>query len=525
MTIAKYLRLSAEDGDLRQSGKIESNSIANQRDLLDSFIARTADLSGSKIVEFCDDGWSGKNFERPAVKELLSQTKQGKIQCIIVKDLSRFGRDYLIVGNYISKVFPFLGVRFIAVNDGLDSIRPADVDSLDTSFKALLYDLYSRDLSRKIRSAKRFRAQNGEYMSAKPRYGYARDPAKKNHLVIDPPAAEIVRRIFKMVGDGMSVEKVAKLLNTENIPTPMRYKIANTRFISWHCISEDNFWTPAAVLNIIRDEQYIGSVVNGKRYYDIISQGHSIKVRKKDWIIVPDMHEPIVSKEEYERAQANLLEYKERSVSSGTKSKIRCGVCGHAMERRKAKQPYFRCKTPRVTDAFPCPQERILEDEIYAALLDSLRRYAMLIVETERLCEEQRRSKKEEAAAMRREMRVLQESLAQYKQKSKSLYESFAMGEITKSEYLSAKAAVQKAQEDIEERIGQIGATLDSLSIEDSLRDGIAPEFRKYANVEEMSPEILDDVLDEVRVFPGGRLVIRWKYQDEIMGMLELCES
>ena len=145
MTVAKYLRLSAEDADLRQSGKQESNSIGNQRNLLDSFIQQKEDFADAEIVEFCDDGWSGKNFDRPAVKELLEQTKHGKIQCIIVKDMSRFGRDYLTVGNYISKVFPFLGVRFIAVNDGIDSIRPQDVDSLDTSFKALLYDLYSRE--------------------------------------------------------------------------------------------------------------------------------------------------------------------------------------------------------------------------------------------------------------------------------------------------------------------------------------------------------------------------------------------
>ena len=131
-TTAKYVRLSSEDDDLRQGGKLESNSIANQRDLLDAFISRMPELAGTNIIEFCDDGWSGKNFERPAVQEMIAQARAGKIQCIVVKDLSRFGRDYLTVGSYISSVFPFLGVRFIAVNDGYDSIRPMDVDSLDT---------------------------------------------------------------------------------------------------------------------------------------------------------------------------------------------------------------------------------------------------------------------------------------------------------------------------------------------------------------------------------------------------------
>ncbi len=153
--IAEYLRLSSEDIDLKDARKTESNSISNQRDLLNAHIAKIPEFSESEVVEFCDDGWSGKNFERPAVQEMLAQVRQGKIHCVIVKDLSRFGRDYIIVENYISRIFPFLGVRFISVNDGIDSIRPMDVDSLDTSFRALLYDLYSRDLSRKVRSAKR----------------------------------------------------------------------------------------------------------------------------------------------------------------------------------------------------------------------------------------------------------------------------------------------------------------------------------------------------------------------------------
>ena len=175
-TTAKYIRLSSEDDDLRKGGKIESNSVTNQRNLLDAFISRTPELADTSVIEFCDDGWSGKNFERPAVQEMIAQARAGKIQCIVVKDLSRFGRDYLTVGNYISCVFPFLGVRFIAVNDGFDSIRPADIDSLETSFKTLLYDLYSRDLSRKVRKAKRFRAQRGDFLSPFAPYGFIKDP-------------------------------------------------------------------------------------------------------------------------------------------------------------------------------------------------------------------------------------------------------------------------------------------------------------------------------------------------------------
>jgi DNA invertase Pin-like site-specific DNA recombinase len=516
MTVAKYLRLSAEDADLRQSGREESNSIANQRNLLDAFIERTPDLSGAKILEFCDDGWSGKSFDRPAIKELLEQTKQGLIHCIIVKDMSRFGRDYLTVGNYISRVFPFLGVRFIAVNDGVDSIRPKDIDSLDTSFKALLYDLYSRDLSRKTRSARRFRAQKGEYLGARPLYGYVKDPERKNHLIIDPPAAEIVRRIFAMVGGGMSIAETAKELNQQQIPTPMQDKTAKGMYASWNCIGEVNFWTEGMVLKMIRDEQYTGSTVYGRRYYDIIGQSHSVKVSKKDWIIVPDVHEPIVSREDFDRAQAALKEYKERHVVAGPKTKIRCGGCGHAMERKKAKEPYFICRTPGVTDRFPCPREKIPEQEIHVALLDGLRSMAQMAVDMDKLLREQQKEKTRDCAALRRNLTSLQEQLSQLKRQTKSQYEAFALGEVGKEAYLAAKASLRQKEETLSEQIAKLELSIEQTQLTDSNADGLAVRLQSYLDVEQLTEDILGGLVEQVLVFPDGRLEIRWEFRDEL---------
>ncbi len=237
MTIAEYLRISDEDADMGQAAKTESDSIANQRNLLTEFISRMPEFDGADVIEFCDDGWSGKNFDRPAVREMLGQARQGKIQCIVVKDLSRFGRDYLEVGNYISRVFPFLGIRFIAVNDGFDSIRPAAMDSLETSFKTLLYDIYSRDLSRKVRSAKKMKAEKGEFLSPFAPYGYVKDQERKNHLVPDPDTADTVRRIFQMAADGQTTEKIARTLNLGRVPTPMQQKRMQDCQRRWHTIS------------------------------------------------------------------------------------------------------------------------------------------------------------------------------------------------------------------------------------------------------------------------------------------------
>ena len=523
-TIAKYVRISSEDDDLKHSEKRESNSISNQRNLLDSYIKRSPEFSESHIVEFCDDGWSGKNFDRPAVQEMLLQARQGKIQCIIVKDMSRFGRDYLLVENYISRVFPFLGVRFIAINDGIDSIRPGDVDSIDTSFRALLYDLYSRDISRKVRSALMLRAKHGEFIASHAPYGYLKDPDRKNHVIIDPPAAAVVRRIFHMVASGQSAMQVAKTLNRECVPTPMCYKNAAgcTRTV-WNCVNKVNFWTDHTIVKMIRDERYLGKVVFGKRFYDIVGGHHSVKVSKKDWAVVEDTHEGIVTQEEFDRAQTILREFIEKDRASGSKvlgGKIRCGICGHVMHRVDVKEPYYICHTPRATDVFACPTERILERDILSLLLDSLRVQAGAAVEFERIWTEQHRQEKKDTAAMRKTLTELKATLSQQIQRSKDLYEMYGLGEISKAEYLAAKAAASEQRDRLTARIAEQEAALENTGADNNLENRFVSSFRKYTEVQELTKEIVSDVLDKIAVYPGEQLEIVWNYNEEYEKMM-----
>lgn len=283
MRTAIYLRISSEDADLRTGEKDESESIYNQRSLLREYVSSHADLSDSEILEFCDDGWSGTNFERPAVKELLEQVRRGQINCILVKDLSRFGRDYLTVGDYISRVFPFLGVRFISVNDGFDSSNPLDIDSLDTSFRTLIYDLYSRDLSCKVKSAKKARAERGAFLSPYAPYGYIKDPEDKNHLLVDEEAAVVIRRIFQRAADGLKAWEIAAELNGDGICSPKTYKVnAGYTRTPWRSIQEENFWTVGLITKILRYERYIGKVVYRKRIRDIVESPHTVKISRDD---------------------------------------------------------------------------------------------------------------------------------------------------------------------------------------------------------------------------------------------------
>ena len=518
-TVAKYLRLSSEDADLNKTEKLESNSISNQRNLLDSFISRTPDFSGAAVTEFCDDGWSGKNFERPAFQEMIAQVQQGKIQCIIVKDMSRFGRDYLVVGNYISRVFPFLGVRFIAVNDGLDSIRQTDIDSLDTSFKALLYDLYSRDLSRKVRSALFFRAKRGDYVAAFAPYGYQKDPVNKHRLIVDPPAAKIVRRIFQMVGSGQTTLQTAKVLNTEAIPTPMCYKKdAGSSLRIESCIHEVNFWTADIIIKIIRNECYLGKIVYGRTFHDIIGSNHYIRNKRSDWIVVPDQHQGIVTQEEFDRAQAAVRDFMERDRRSRNPrilgGKVRCGVCGHMMFCAGRKQTYYFCRTPCVTNQYDCSREKVLEQDILNAVSEGLRARAAVAVEMAQIAAESRKLEQTDIRSKQKELLKMKERLEKQERQIRGLYEAFALGEISKEEYLFSKTAATSQREETAEQIARLEAELADINFENPSSNGFVTNFQKYNAVEEITADITAEVLQEVLIYPEQRIEVKWRYHE-----------
>ena len=516
MTIAKYLRISGEDRDLKQAGKTESDSIANQRNLLDSFITQHDDFAQAEVVEFCDDGWSGKNFERPGVRAMLEQVKRGKIQCIVVKDLSRFGRDYLTVGNYISKIFPFMGVRFIAVNDGLDSARPGDVDSLDTSFKALLYDLYSRDLSRKVRSAKRFRAQRGDFVAPFAPYGYKKSPENHNQLIIDPPAAEVVRRIFNLIAEGNSAVMVARMMNDEAVLTPMLYKrAAGCSRTRWPSVQENNFWTDAIVTTIIRDERYIGTNTYGRRVRDIVGSTHTVKVSREDWVAVSNAHEPIVTREEFDRAQAAMRDFKEHQLAAKPyplAGKIRCGLCGHSLSRSPGKERFFFCKTAAFLGSSNCVEVHIPEGDVLTEILKSLHIQAEIALDREKMLSEQRKAAQHQVKSTLKRLSALREAQSLRNRQIRELYEAFALGEVGKEEYLARKAALGAQNESCSAQIADLQAALDAK--DETAGDSFVANFQQFYAADKVSDETIKELLKEVIVYPHGRLEVVWKYQD-----------
>lgn len=527
MRVAMYLRLSSEDGDLKDTGKAESESISNQRGLLQNFISSHPEFSGWEVSEFCDDGWSGKNFERPDFLRMMEQVKQSRIQCIVVKDLSRFGRDYLVVGNYISRVFPFLGVRFIAVNDGFDSSRPQDIDSLDTSFKTLIYDLYSRELSAKVKNAKRMRAEKGLFLSPFAPYGYVKDPENKNRLLVDEQAAAIVRKIFALTIDGVKPTEIAAMLNREGVSTPMLYKrAAGCSRERWPSIHEENFWTQGNIFKILRDERYIGKCVYGKRERDMVGNRHTVKRSKTDWVIVDETHEGIVSKADFQKAAGRMKEYREFIPSISERNPLRkkviCGICGHAMSLSHTRNAKYHCRTSHLETGFGCTSEGILQADIHEMVVTLIRTYAAYAVSLEHLLLLQRERIQAEKKQARRELTVLQSRKNQLEKALQDLYEKLIDGTIDKETYLSHKASNQSKMQELAEQMERLEKSSQAATEQGG---AFIEKYREYTELETLTAEVANDVVKRVTVYKEGGIEIELTLRDELEKLLACIEA
>ena len=513
---AAYARLSVED-----SGKPGADTIEGQKALLTSFIESSSDLELAAL--FCDNGRTGTDFDRPQFEKMMEEVRKGHIDCIVVKDLSRFGRNYKETGNYLERIFPFLGVRFIAVNDGFDSSNPLDIDSLDTSFRTLIYDLYSRDLSRRVKSAKKARAERGAFLSPYAPYGYVKDPEDKNHLLVDTEAADVVRRIFQMAADGAKTWQIAAALNGEGVSSPKNYKVeAGCTRTPWRSIREENFWTGNLVAKFLRDERYTGKTVYGKRSRDIVGSTHTVKISRNDWVIVPDRHEAIVSEALFEKAQICMREYREREVMTGggnpLKRKVVCGVCGHAMQRDSRKNGSYRCVMKRLNTGFDCSEEKVPETDILEAVVDTIQVYAQYAVSIDRLLQTRQEQRQLDRKQVQRQLQTLQSRKAQLDKRLQDLYEGLVEGEISRESFAAQKKALTAQAEEITRTVLELER---KMSGSDDNSNAVIEKFRSYAGITALTREISIELLHSVTIYPDRRMDIRLNLADELEALME----
>ena len=361
-----YLRLSRDDGD-----EGESNSIGNQRSLIRTY----ADTAGFEIIkEFVDDGFTGSNFERPDFKRMMKALKEEKCKTVIVKDLSRFGRDYIESGKYLQQIFPSMGVRFISVNDNYDS------DSADTSdthlilpIKNFINDSYCRDISMKVKSSQKTKRERGEFIGAFAPYGYKKDKKIKNHLVVDRNVSHVIRKIFEMKIEGYSSKAIADELNRVGIPTPKDYKESQGSNFKTGFAAGKGKWQAKMINRIIKNRVYIGDLEQGKRVKLNYKTDKEIRVLEEDWIKVENTHEGIVSETVFNVANKMMGRdiLNSRSKPNLLTGLLYCADCGNQLVRRtqkvkSGKRIYYICGGYNRGE--DCTRHSIREDDILVAL-------------------------------------------------------------------------------------------------------------------------------------------------------------
>lgn len=343
--VAAYLRLSKED----HKGKSESNSITAQRALLRKFAAEN--FSDYDLLEFCDDGYTGTNFERPGMRQMLECVKSSKVNCILVKDFSRFARDYIALGSYLEQIFPFMGVRFISVNDNYDSeAYQGRVTDIDINFKNLLYDLYSKDLSQKVRASLAVKKGQGKYVSANSPFGYEKDPKDRHALLVAEDEAEVVRRIFALTLEGYTSVEIARLFNQALVKTPIEFKIEKGR-TSREPKGGKFLWGSSTICQILRNEVYIGNIAQNKYKKDFVG-GKNHLTPREEWAISYSHHEPIIDREAFYKVQKmrGRKRGRQHMPSHPLTGMLVCGCCNKNLRFRTGLNPYFTCNN-RYTNA------------------------------------------------------------------------------------------------------------------------------------------------------------------------------
>lgn len=507
--LAKYLRISEDDGDIGVRKK-ESDSIANQRKVLDSYIACHEELSNFPVKEFVDDGVSGVTFQRPAVQMLLKEVREGRVACIVVKDLSRFGRNYIEVGDYIEQIFPFLGVRFIAVSDQFDSLR--NTAGIDIGFKNLIHELYSRDLSGKVKSAIAVRQKRGCYNGGGIPYGYQLGKEGEPPFIPDGEAADVVKRIFSLAADGNTTSRIADILNQGSVPTPGVYKKQHGGISYSFKNEKQNLWTAAQVNLIIRNQVYRGTYVAHK--LSTVRPGVVRKNKEAVYVTLDNHHERLVEEELFQKAQ---LAIKQRGRSknraeyeSALKGKVKCGCCGYSMSiRREAKEPYYRCWTGKGCGSYMKMNVKLLE----ATVWDTLQQLMETCLEQEKKLKNVRAQKLEKVSKAKEEKRLTEIQIENCRVSRLDLYHRWKEGMLTKEEYIKKKDELNQRGAEGQKRLEQLEAYL-----EDAVLAVGVPEQDKSLSMlmkaENLSQELVDELIEKIEVYSGNRIEIKWKVMD-----------
>ena len=531
-----YLRLSKEDGD-----KEESDSITNQRELILEFLKSKEDIRIHAVR--VDDGYSGVNFERPAFRQMLEDIKTGKVNCVVTKDLSRFGRNHIEVGKYIEKIFPYLGVRFIAINDNYDSLtNDAQTNNIIIPFKNLINDAYCRDISIKIRSNLEVKRKKGDFVGPFAPYGYQKSEEDKNKLEIDEEAAEVVRSIFQMYLQGSNAYKIAEKLNKKNILTPMDYKKENgSAFYTGFKKNLKSQWTHMHVLRILGNPVYTGTLVQGKETTPNYKVKKKVKRDQSKWSQVENAHEAIIPTVDFQNAQEQL----QMDTRTGTEKEkvyylsgvVKCGDCGANMVRKtvpsgKRKFIYYVCGNHKGNKNI-CSSHSINAEALEESVRKLLNHQIKNVTDLGRILDklEDAQIRKGELGKRNRQITKKKEEVEKYNHLRLDLYEDYKDELITKEEYLELKEIYEKRIQTAEQMLEAMEVEMAFLAEGEWSTCDWINEFKKYGYLESLSREVVVSLIGQILVYEKKegerypRIEIHFKYADEFQASLSLLEE
>lgn len=506
--IAIYMRLSQDDVDFAR----ESSSIINQRDLLRTYAAEH--FRQYELMEFQDDGYSGANFDRPGIVELFAKVKEGIVDCIIVKDLSRFSRDYIEIGSYLEQIFPFAGVRFIAVNDGYDSdLHKGDVAGMDTSFKNLINDLYCKDISVKVKSALKVKKEKGIYANGSCPFGYRKDPKDRHRLLIDEEEAVVVRRIFQMTADGLSSHKIAQQFNAEGVKTPIEFKIERG-IASMKPKGQSFEWSGSTICQMLRNATYVGDIVYDK--YDTPEVSGKARLRpRSEWKVFKNHHEAIIDRAVFEKIQQSRGTKKDRKYARHPLiGKMECGCCHKSLKIARSQNPYFFCANRYVTRYEGCLKQinvQFLEQFLLFRLQEELDRQMQRYynyLDAKAQIDKALKEISEDRKQVAREQKHLQEQQTR-------LYEAYVFKEKSREEYVNEKQNLQAKMDKCIDEIEHIDKRIASLKTMADFESIELYEYVQCHSFTSITEELVERFINKIVIYDEERIEVEWNFPEK----------
>lgn len=529
--LGEYIRLSKEDIN-RGKDKDDSNSVTNQKALLDDYYQQHIDEFESVQPPYVDDGYTGTDTNRDSFQKLLSDIYAKKVNCVIVKDLSRLSRNYTDAGSLIENLFVQMNVRFISLAEGIDSyLNPDSISNLIVPITNVINDNFCYQTSKKIRQVFDMKRRNGEFIGGFAAYGYMKNPKDKNALIVDEEAAEVVKNIYEWFLDGMSKNAIVRNLNERGILCPSEYKKSKGLNYQHPSGSERPLWSAKTITDILKNRLYIGDMVQGRQRVKSYKIHTQEQVPENEWYIAENTHEPIIERPIFEKVQ-ELLKRDTRTAPQKKKlylfsGFLRCADCGKAMSRSQVKGTvYYFCRTYKDQSKTACTKHSIKHNRLEAAVLYAIQQQVYLAVHYANTLDYI------STAPLQKSQSIRIEALIEAKEKERSkimrykqsIYQDWKDGEITHSDY-------RHMSEDYERQIAALGEVLKNLHAErEELQNGITAEspclvvFKKFETIDKLTREVLIELVDHIKVHENGNISVKFKVADQLRRVMEYIE-